>query len=344
MIKDKKFKYLIIILVPIISLMLYYNDFRGTKVKTNLINPVQVNSFQSVVYFLDKDISNNSIDSIKKYENGNIYDVSYWVSKDFLKTNRIIGLDLMDSNKFIILTEKKPLRIIREPKDVPLQNNYAVYLLDDNKKQMQKLFSKTVNSNNGFIQNMFGQVFINTDKDGNVYLPFSKEVVRISAKGKQNVILSLGNLPNEIKENAIGFYQIAATSDRLFILLKIRIPGEQFLSNNIMIETDKNGKFIKTHQLFTKSEIRLIKSFDNSIFIVNREQLYQYNPKTKSIKKLFDEPLDDIHKWIVFDISQISNGYILLVTDSDTGNLTRIWKLTGEELQKDFLITNSTRD
>jgi len=62
----------------------------------------------------------------------------------------------------------------------------------------------------------------------------------------------------------------------------------------------------------------------------------------------FNVALDNFHYWRVIDLVKISDDfdeYILLVTDSDTGNFARVWKLLKDGTPiGNFISTEVTRD
>ncbi|MDI6908062.1 MAG: hypothetical protein QMC81_11335, partial [Thermoanaerobacterales bacterium] len=83
-----------------------------------------------------------------------------------------------------------------------------------------------------------------------------------------------------------------------------------------------------------------------SLFIEDNGKLYNYRLDTGSLRRLFDVALDNLHYWRVIDLAKTGDGgYVLLVTDSDTGNFTRVWKLLKDGTPVgNFISTEVTRD
>ncbi|WP_449240313.1 hypothetical protein [Desulfoscipio gibsoniae] len=165
------------------------------------------------------------------------------------------------------------------------------------------------------------------------------ELIKITPDGKSFVLTSLDMLPQSILEDAAGFYQSSVSPQRIFTIL------EKKDSRKVIIEIDKDGKFIKEHDLFEKGLSGFIKFYEGDLFIRSYHVLYKYDLETGALENIFDEPLDKLHHHDVVDLAKTDNGYLLLVTNSDTGNYTDVWKLRNDgTLQRDFIETNPDFD
>ena len=313
------------------------------EIETTLINPIQIQSYGDCVYFLDMDEPTNKI---KKYENGKIYDAVPWLPKTFFKPKQyIMGFDVINEHKLVILTKKYQEQPVEEFEDPSQKTEYSFYLLDGKTKKAVQITSMMgIGAPDSYGQ---GQAFFDLDQDNNIYISCYEELLKVTPNGENIVLASIETLPPDIGKDKIDFAHSAVGPNSLFTILS----EESY--NSVLIEMDKEGNFIKSHDLdYAKSDaqfentgksLRFVKFYDGVIFIENYYELYKYDLTTESLTKIFDEPLGEVHKWDVVDMAQTDDGYLLLVTDSDTGNCVFVWKLTDDNvLQMDYLSTSNT--
>ena len=345
------FTFFILAFLAILVYVIYRPN--NLEIETTLINPIQIQSYGDCVYFLDTE---EPARKIKKYENGKIYEAIPWLPKTFFKPEQyILGFAVIDENKLIILTRKYPEQPVQSIDDLPLITEHSFYLIDGNRKKTVHITSMT--GTDGPSNYGQGQTFFDLDKDNNIYLPLHNKILKITPKGENVVLTSIDKLPPgildtllpSIDKDKISFRRIAVGPNNFFTLLS---DGTY---DSVIVEMDQEGNFIKSHDLnYAKSDsqfetsgnlLKLLKFYDGVIFIENYYELYKYDLKTKSLEKIFDEPLGDIHKWDVVDLAPTDDGYLLLVTDSDTGNCVYVWKLSDDNtLQMDYLSTSNSHE
>lgn len=270
------------------------------KVKSRLNNPTQIEVHGNYLYFLD------TYSAIKIYDRGIIYDLTSWLPEGFKKENKIMDFAVVNPSKIVALTGS------------------SLYMIDARKKEIKKIFSDKDNFTS-----------MDLDQKGNFYLVSAKQVVKITPEGEKSLFFALENLPSGYHQEDAYFSGIfVGKNDHLFVEFHKNIPF-----SNIVFELDGGGNITNVYDLkkiiekgfSTTSGARMLDYEDFSLFIVDdRGKLYKYRPGTGSLRKLFDVALGDFHYWHVIDLVKTSDDfdeYVLLVTDSDTGNFARVWKL-----------------
>ncbi len=310
---------ILIVLSLLITVTITACSTTSWKVKSQLNNPSQIEVHENYLYFLDK------YSAIKIYDRGTIYDLTSWLPEGFKKENIIMEFAVVNPSKIAALTGS------------------SLYLIDVRKKEIKKIFSDKNNYTS-----------MDLDQKGNFYLVSAKQVLKITLEGEKTLFFAFENLPSDQQQEDAYFSGIfVGKNDHLFVELHKRIPF-----SNIVFELDGRGNITDTYDLrkiitksfsTTSSTIRILDYQDFSLYIVDTGgNLYKYGPGTGSLRKLFNVALDNFHYWRVIDLVKISDDfdeYILLVTDSDTGNFARVWKLLKDGTPiGNFISTEVTRD
>jgi hypothetical protein len=318
---SKKLQVIILIVLSLlITVTITACSTTSWKVKSQLNNPTQIEVHENYLYFLD------TYSAIKIYDRGTIYDLTSWLPEGFKKENIIMEFAVVNPSKIAALTGS------------------SLYLIDVQKKEIKKIFSDKDNFTS-----------MDLDQKGNFYLISAKQVLRITPEGEKSLFFAFENLPSDQRQEDAYFSGIfVGKNDHLFVELHKTIPF-----SNIVFELDGRGNITDTYDLrkiieksfSTTSAARILDYQDFSLFIVDtRGKLYKYRPGTGSLRKLFDVALGDgdFHYWRVIDLVKISDDfdeYVLLVTDSDTGNFARVWKLLKDGTPVgNFISTEVTRD
>lgn len=338
-----------IIVAAILTILLVGGIAYGLKLDKSvdeLNNPTQIEADGENLYFLDYSLDKTTKQyqqTIKMYNKGYVYDITGWLPSEFRKDYQIKYFKVLSPSQLVILTQTYPPRDWWKDQDNLPVIEHAVYLLDLSKKNMQKIYTKelvysdTINS-------------IDVDTDGSFYLTFEKQVLKVAPDGQETEIIGLNDLAPELQQQKARFYGILKGKyDRIFVELVQKVPTDipSTAQSTTLLEVNGQGEIIKSHDPFPGKFFRSLKYEDYTLFSTHYGRLYSYRPglNTKGGSKLFDVALGDIHYWVVTDMAVYNNEYILLVTDSDTGNSTRVWKLLRDgTIIGNFISTEVTRD
>lgn len=299
------------------------------KVKSQLNNPTQIESYDNYLYFLD------NYSTIKMYDRGEIYDLTAWIPEEQkIKKGTIEDFSVVSPLKLAVLN------CYTAGKQAIVQES-TLNLIDVETKEIKKLFSAQEYYNS-----------LDVDQEGNFYLSSAKQVLRITPEGKKNAIFDLASLPsNQRQQDAYFSKLLVGKNEHLFIVLEKRAYND---FSTIILELNSSGDIINSYvpQDILKNRYPswtlALKYEDNSLFFRSGGKLYKWGIPglPNDLQMLFNIAINDIHYWEVIDLVKTSDGeYVLLVTNSDTGNYTEVWKLVkmGRPVIN-FISTEVTRD
>jgi len=306
---------------------------RSWQVKSQLNNPTQIEAYEHYLYFLD----NNSI---KMYDQGEIYDLTAWLpEKQTIRKSKVGAAGTYTSIEDFTIVSPLQLAILSHSLgEAAVVQESTLNLINVQNKEIKKIFSKKDNYNS-----------LAMDQKDNFYLSSPTQVLRITPAGRENVVFDSKNLPFNQRQQDAYFSKISVgKNDHLFVVFEKRNQAD---FRRIVFELNGNGDIVNTYnpQDILKSQhpwISVLKYEDNAVFLNDTGKLYKYSPGIGKLKLLFDIAIDEIHYWVVEDLVERDNGeYVLLVTDSDTGNYREVWKLLKfDRPVANFISTEVTRE
>lgn len=273
------------------------------------------------------------------YDRGEIYDLTAWLPEDEGIRKRKEGVDgpYTSVEDFTVVSPLKLAILSHSVGEQAVVQESTLNLIDVEKKEIKKIFSK---------KNYFNS--LDVDQKGNFYLSSPKQVLRITPEGKENVIFDFENLPSDQRQDAYFSKLFVGKNDHLFVVFEKRTQND---FSQTVLELNSSGDIINTYdpQDILKSRhpwVLVLEYEDDSLFFRNAGELYRYKPGTGNLQKIFNVAISEIHYWEVVDLAKTSAGeYVLLVTDSDTGTFTRVWKLLKDGTPaENFISTEVTRD
>ncbi|WP_041284923.1 hypothetical protein [Desulfoscipio gibsoniae] len=339
MLKDcGKISHLIIIILVVLSLLIIATitscSSASWKVKSQLNNPTQIESYDHYLYFLD------NYSTIKMYDHGEIYDLMAWIPEEQeIKKGTIEDFSVVSPLKLVVLNCQYEQGVVQES---------TLNLIDVEKKEIKKIFSKKKPP--ALLSNYNS---LDVDQKGNFYLSSAKQVLRMTPEGKENVIFDFDNLPsNQRQQDAYFSKLLVGKNDHLFVVLQNNTHPPHYNDfSRVVLELNSSGDIINTYKpqdiLKTRDPwVPVLEYEDDSLFFRHAWELYRYRLSTGILQQIFDGALDEMYYWEVVDLIKTGDGeYVLLITDSDTGNCTRVWKLLKDGTPiANFISTEVTRD
>lgn len=326
-----KISHLPIIILMVLSLLIIATltscSSAAWKVKSQLDNPTQIESYDHYLYFLD------NYSTIKMYDQGEIYDLTAWIPEEQeIIQEAIEDFSVVSPLKLAVLNCQYEQGVVQES---------TLNLIDVEKKEIKKIFSA---------QEYFNS--LDVDQKGNFYLSSAKQVLRITPEGKENVIFNFENLPSNQRQQDAYFSKLfVGKNDHLFVVLEKRAHDDSSIN---VLEINSSGDIMNSYnpQDILKNRYSpwtlALKYEDNSLFFRSGGKLYKWGIPglPNDLQMLFNIDINDIHYWEVIDLIKTNDGeYVLLVTDSDTGISTEVWKLVkmGRPIVN-FVSTEVTRD